>query len=114
VALDAASGAAVGAARYIRTTDPDTAEVAVAVVDDWQSKGVGTALLELMAAPAREEGVSRHRPNARDERRCSRPNEAAWTRTDRAARRRDRRGGGGAADGGAGLQAQGRPPPVRR
>lgn len=59
IAVDPESHQAVGVARYIRTTDPDAAEVAVTVADDWQGKGLGTALLELVAARAREEGISR-------------------------------------------------------
>ena len=59
IAIDPESHQAVGVARYIRTTDPRAAEVAVTVVDDWQGKGVGSALLKLVAARAREEGISR-------------------------------------------------------
>ena len=47
-------------ARFIRsTTDRTAAEAAVAVVDDWQGRGLGTALLKALAARAREEGVER-------------------------------------------------------
>src|SRR5712691_9428433 len=35
----------VGVARYIRLADPKAAEVAIAVVDDWHGRGVGTLLL---------------------------------------------------------------------
>lgn len=59
VALDPGSREAVGIARYVRTSPADVAEVAVTVVDDWQGRGVGTMLLELLAGRAREEGVSR-------------------------------------------------------
>ena len=59
IATDPATQAVVGVARYVRTADPDAAEVAVAVVDDWQGKGVGTALLERIAVRARQEGVAR-------------------------------------------------------
>jgi protein lysine acetyltransferase len=41
------------------STDPRVAEVAVAVVDSWQGRGLGTALLDAIAARAREEGVER-------------------------------------------------------
>ena len=50
----------MGVARYVRTDpDSDAAEVAVAVVDRYQGKGVATALLDLLVARAREEGVRR-------------------------------------------------------
>jgi GNAT superfamily N-acetyltransferase len=60
-ALDAETGDdGVGVARFIRCADrPDTAEAAVTVIDDWQGRGVGTALLERLAERAREESVTR-------------------------------------------------------
>ena len=43
----------LGVARFVRRDEPGTAEVAVTVVDDWQGRGVATALLErLTSAPA--------------------------------------------------------------
>ena len=60
VALDAETGEGVGVARYVRDLDrPERAEAAVAVIDDWQERGLGTLLLELLAVRAREEGVNR-------------------------------------------------------
>jgi GNAT superfamily N-acetyltransferase len=60
IAVDPNSGQGVGVARFIRSTeDPSDAEAAVAVIDPWQDRGVGTALLEALAARAREEGVKR-------------------------------------------------------
>lgn len=60
VAIDEVTGAGVGVARFVRLADrPDTAESAVTVIDDWQSRGVGTILLDLLADRAREEGVVR-------------------------------------------------------
>jgi GNAT superfamily N-acetyltransferase len=57
-ALDADDGEPLGVARFIRTKeDPSVAEVAVAVVDEWQGRGLGTELLSELAARAREEGV---------------------------------------------------------
>lgn len=51
-------GEPLGVARYVRTGEPGTAEAAVAVVDDWHGRGLGTALLQRLAARAREEGIS--------------------------------------------------------
>lgn len=45
-----------GVARMIRT-EPDTAEVAVAVVDDLQGRGLGRALFTALVASARDLGV---------------------------------------------------------
>jgi GNAT superfamily N-acetyltransferase len=58
IALDDATGEGVGVARYVRNVDrPDTAELAVTVIDDWQRLGVGGLLLEVLSARAREEGI---------------------------------------------------------
>jgi GNAT superfamily N-acetyltransferase len=59
VALDEETREGVGVARYVRAGQSDIAEVAVAVVDHWQGRGVGTLLLEALAARAHEEGISR-------------------------------------------------------
>jgi GNAT superfamily N-acetyltransferase len=59
VALDETTGEGIGVARYVRDLERrDVAEVAVTVIDDWQGKGVGTLLLEVLSARAREEGIS--------------------------------------------------------
>ena len=67
VALDAATDEGVGVARYVRDPErPTRAEAAVTVTDDWQGRGLGTLLLELLAVRAREEGVNElHRSDAR-------------------------------------------------
>jgi GNAT superfamily N-acetyltransferase len=45
--------------RFVRLAgEPDAAEVAVAVNDAWHGRGVGTGLLKLLAARAREVGVA--------------------------------------------------------
>jgi RimJ/RimL family protein N-acetyltransferase len=57
-AVDPATGDGLGIARYVRLDERrDTAEAAVTVVDAWQGRGLGTALLERLAAHAREEGI---------------------------------------------------------
>jgi GNAT superfamily N-acetyltransferase len=59
-AVDSASGLSVGVARYVRSfEDPQAAEIAVTVVDDWQRRGLGTELLAQLAQRAREEGIRR-------------------------------------------------------
>jgi GNAT superfamily N-acetyltransferase len=59
-ALDAATGAGVGIARFVRSaTEPDMAEAAIAIADEWQGDGVGGALLDALADRAREVGVRR-------------------------------------------------------
>ena len=50
----------IGVARYVRSPhDPEVAEVAVTVADDWQKRGVGTALLAELVERARAEGIRR-------------------------------------------------------
>jgi L-amino acid N-acyltransferase YncA len=60
VALPPGSGGIiVGVARFIRDPEhPDTAEMAVAVADTWQRRGLGTLLLRQLARRATEVGVS--------------------------------------------------------
>jgi GNAT superfamily N-acetyltransferase len=59
-AIDPRTGEGVGVARFIRDPErPSSAEVAVTVVDEWQGRGLGTLLLEVLAGRAREEGVDR-------------------------------------------------------
>lgn len=58
VAVDDATGDAVGVARFVRL-DAELAECAVTVVDAWQNRGLGTLLLDRLVERAREEGVGR-------------------------------------------------------
>ena len=59
IALDEATGEGVGVARYVRDCErPHMAEVAVTVIDDWQARGVGTLLLEMLSGRARAEGIT--------------------------------------------------------
>jgi RimJ/RimL family protein N-acetyltransferase len=59
-ALNHADGRGVGIARYIRhAEDPQAAEIAVTIVDDWQGRGLGTELLTRLSRRARQEGIHR-------------------------------------------------------
>ena len=49
----------VGVARYDRAPGTDSAEVAFVVGDEHQGRGIGTVLLEYLAAAARERGITR-------------------------------------------------------
>ncbi|MET0913301.1 MAG: GNAT family N-acetyltransferase [Acidimicrobiales bacterium] len=60
VALVATRGERIVAvARYERLKDPDTAEAAFVVADEFQHRGLGALLLEHLAAAAREHGITR-------------------------------------------------------
>lgn len=59
-ALSAADGRGVGIARYVRDADdPQAAEIAVTIVDDWQGRGLGTELLSRLSDLARQAGIHR-------------------------------------------------------
>jgi GNAT superfamily N-acetyltransferase len=59
-ALDPFTGEGLGVARYIRVPDqPQSAEAAVVVIDEWQGRGLGTALLERLVESARDHGIER-------------------------------------------------------
>jgi RimJ/RimL family protein N-acetyltransferase len=59
LAIDPGTGNSVGVARYIRDHErPDSAEIAVAVREAWQGRGVGKALLRQLADRARDEGIT--------------------------------------------------------
>jgi RimJ/RimL family protein N-acetyltransferase len=59
-ALDHADGRGVGIARYIRdAADPQSAEIAVTIIDDWQGRGLGTELVAQLSERARSEGIRR-------------------------------------------------------
>ena len=57
-AFDPRTGAGLGVARYVRNPDrPGTAEAAVAVIDDWQGRGLGGVLLRRLSRRARVNGI---------------------------------------------------------
>ena len=50
----------IAVARFVRLhDDPDTAEAAIVVADDWQRRGLGSLLAEELAAEARALGIRR-------------------------------------------------------
>jgi RimJ/RimL family protein N-acetyltransferase len=58
IAIDPETAEGVGVTRYVRSKHDETlAELAVAVVDEWQGRGVGTLLVTALAQRAREEGI---------------------------------------------------------
>jgi GNAT superfamily N-acetyltransferase len=58
IAFDMAMGDAVGVGRYVREADSDMAEAAVTVLDEWQGRGLGTALTRILAGRAEQEGIT--------------------------------------------------------
>jgi GNAT superfamily N-acetyltransferase len=57
-AVNPVDGRGLGVARYIRhLDDPQGAEVAVTVIDEWQRRGLGTELLTRLADRARQKGI---------------------------------------------------------
>jgi RimJ/RimL family protein N-acetyltransferase len=62
VAIDPTTRHGVAAVRYIQVPgEPHVAEIAATVTDDWQGRGLGSALLAQLAAHARREGYSAFR-----------------------------------------------------
>lgn len=60
IALKPGSGDALGVARYVRLSDdPEAAEVAVAVIDEWQRRGLAPALLTELSRRAQHAGIRR-------------------------------------------------------
>jgi GNAT superfamily N-acetyltransferase len=53
----APSGDLIRVARYIRLDQPETAEVAVTVADEWQQRGIGSQLLRSLASRATDASV---------------------------------------------------------
>jgi RimJ/RimL family protein N-acetyltransferase len=60
VGLEPATGSVVGVVRYVcDPADPAQAEITYVVADAWQHRGVGSVLIDRLAARAREAGVER-------------------------------------------------------
>lgn len=60
--LDEAGTPGMGVSRYVRdASDPAVAEAAVTVIDDYQGRGLGRLLLEVLGAVALENGIKRFR-----------------------------------------------------
>lgn len=49
----------VGVARFVREACGDSAEFALVIADDWQGRGLGRRLLELLVGEARSRGLRR-------------------------------------------------------
>jgi acetyltransferase len=54
----APDGTTIGIARYMRSEESDTAEVAVAIADSWRRLGIATMLLQDVATRARVAGIA--------------------------------------------------------
>lgn len=62
LSLEEAGAPGLGVARYVRRPEePEVAEAAVTVLDDYQGRGLGTLLLEALGAVALENAVRRFR-----------------------------------------------------
>jgi GNAT superfamily N-acetyltransferase len=60
--LDLKEEAGVGVARFVRlAAEPEVAEAAVTVIDDYQGRGVGRILLRTLVLAAQERGVKKFR-----------------------------------------------------
>jgi GNAT superfamily N-acetyltransferase len=59
IGLDADENRGIGGARYVRMRDdPTAAEAAIVVVDEYQHRGAGTILLQLLGASALANGIT--------------------------------------------------------
>jgi len=59
IGLDADKSTGIGVARYVRMRDdPTAAEAAIVVVDEYQHRGAGTILLQLLGATALTNGIT--------------------------------------------------------
>ena len=73
LSLDEAGTPGMGVARYVRdSSDPEVAEAAVTVIDDYHKRGLGRLLLEFLGAVALENGIARFRGYALEDNRAIR------------------------------------------
>jgi RimJ/RimL family protein N-acetyltransferase len=62
IARDEPGTPGIGVARYIRLPDqPDVAEPAVTVIDEYQGRGLGTTMMDVIARDAAAHGIRRFR-----------------------------------------------------
>ena len=62
LAVDEPGQPGIGVARYVRAEDdPQVAEAAVTVIDEYQGRGLGSLLLQALGASALEHGITRFR-----------------------------------------------------
>lgn len=65
LAIDPATGDGIAVGRYVRLPDdPQSAELAIIVRDDWQRRGAGRLLGDLLEESARAAGIRRWTANA--------------------------------------------------
>jgi GNAT superfamily N-acetyltransferase len=70
LSLEEAGTPGVGVARYVRSSEePQVAEAAVTVIDDYHGRGMGTLLLEMLGAVALANGVRSFRGYALEDNR---------------------------------------------
>ena len=110
-AVDPRTGAGLGVARYVRDAErPDAAEAAVAVVDEWQGRGLGGLLLRRLTDRATANGITHlHRLAVDREPQHAAPVRAARPRPRARRRRRhdgDRRRAAGRATRGRSCAAR--------
>jgi RimJ/RimL family protein N-acetyltransferase len=59
LAIDPATGHGVSVVRYVQLrAEPGVAEIAATVADDWQGRGLGSAMVALLIEQARNDGFS--------------------------------------------------------
>ena len=70
MALVAESGGElIGVARYERTSDPDTVELSLVIVDTWQGRGLGRILLREIVKAAEANGIHKFKADVLSENR---------------------------------------------
>jgi GNAT superfamily N-acetyltransferase len=73
LALDEPGEPGIAVARYVRLVEqPDVAEVAVTVIDEYHACGVGTLLLQALSAVALEHGITTFRAEIMGDNRAAR------------------------------------------